>query len=186
MTSPTVLNGTERCAEALDGVGFEPELVINLQGDSPLVRRSDILALIQAWRATGAAVLTPFITCDAAAEASILADHDAGRVGGTTLVVDQAGRALYFSKRPIPFRNGNAPALKLHIGLYAYTPEALRRYAGWDPTPLEQAEGLEQLRFLGHGVPIYAVEVSPPAGGFWEVNNPQDIPVVERALQAAG
>jgi 3-deoxy-manno-octulosonate cytidylyltransferase (CMP-KDO synthetase) len=58
----------------------------------------------------------------------------------------------------------------------------LRDYAGWQPAPLEQAEGLEQLRFLENGVPIRLVEVASRPEGFWEVNNPEDVSQVERAL----
>lgn len=186
MTSPFARNGTERCAEALDASGLAPELVINLQGDSPLVRRSDILALVETRRSTSEEVLTPYIACDAAMEAALLAEDRAGRVGGTTVVTDQNGRALYFSKRPIPYRSAVEPRLKLHVGLYAYTPDALRRYANGEPTPLEQAEGLEQLRFLEQGIPVRAVEVEPRAGGFWEVNNPEDVKRVETMLGTTG
>ena len=177
MTSAEARNGTERCAEVA-ALRPEAKLVINLQGDSPLVRRSDIAALAGAWRETGAAMLTPYLTCDSQTEARLLADAGAGRVGGTTVVADQAGNALYFSKRVLPY--GGRP--KLHIGLYAYTPAALAAYAGWAPGALETAEGLEQLRFLENGMGIRLVEVPAPERGFWEVNNPQDVPLVESAL----
>ncbi|NYT41782.1 3-deoxy-manno-octulosonate cytidylyltransferase [Sphingomonas sp. R-74633] len=179
MSSADARNGTERCAEVA-ALRPEARLVVNLQGDSPLVRRSDIAALVAAWRETGAPMLTPCIACDAATEARLLADAAAGRVGGTTVVADRAGNALYFSKRVLP--HGGRP--KLHIGLYAYAPEALAAYAGWGPGPLEMAEGLEQLRFLENGAPIRLVEVPAPATGFWEVNNPEDVALVESALGA--
>lgn len=177
MTSAAARNGTERCAEVA-ALRPEARLVINLQGDSPLVRRSDIAALIAGWRASGAAMLTPYVACDAATEARLLGDATAGRVGGTTVVADRAGNALYFSKRVLP--HGGTP--KLHIGLYAYTPQALAAYAGWAPGALEIAEGLEQLRFLENGTGIRLVEVPAPETGFWEVNNPEDVPLVETAL----
>jgi 3-deoxy-manno-octulosonate cytidylyltransferase (CMP-KDO synthetase) len=177
MTSPAARNGTERCAEVA-AMRPEAKLVVNLQGDSPLVRRSDIAALVGAWRESGAAMLTPYVACDAATEARLLGDAAAGRVGGTTVVADRAGNALYFSKRVLP--HGAPP--KLHIGLYAYTPRALAAYAGWAPGALEIAEGLEQLRFLENGMPIRLVEVPAPETGFWEVNNPEDVPLVASAL----
>ena len=182
MTSTTARNGTERCAEVLASLDREPGLVINLQGDSPLVRRSDIAALIAASRASSAPMVTPFVTCTPAMEAAILAETAAGRVGGTTVVIGQDGNALYFSKCPIPFRSPGAPPLKLHLGLYGYTPAALRRYAEWPPGILEQVEGLEQLRFLEHGVPVKTFEVPVFPDGFAEVNNPEDVAIVERAL----
>lgn len=182
MTSTAARNGTERCAEVLAQLDRQPDLVINLQGDSPLVRRSDIAALIAASRVSGAPMVTPFVTCTPAMEAAIVAETAAGRVGGTTVVTGESGDALYFSKCPIPFRSPEAPPLKLHLGLYGYTPDALRRYSQWAPGILEQVEGLEQLRFLEHGVAIKTFEVPIFADGFAEVNNPEDVAIVERAL----
>lgn len=182
MTAPDLRNGTERCAALLDQRDEDPALVINLQGDSPLIPRVALDALIDAWVAAPVPVLTPWIACDGALGGQLIADHQAGRVGGTTVVADAAGHALYFSKRPIPY--GPGEGLKLHLGLYAYTPAALRRYAALPPGPLETVEGLEQLRFLEHGVPIALVEIARPSAGFWEVNNPEDVALVERALAA--
>ncbi len=182
MTPADLRNGTERCAAVLDQLDQDPDLVINLQGDSPLIPRAALDALIDAWVAAPAPVLTPWIACDAAIGELVIADHQAGRIGGTTVVADAAGDALYFSKRPIPY--GPGEGLKLHLGLYAYTPAALRRYAALPPGSLETSEGLEQLRFLEHGIAIRLVEVARPASGFWEVNNPEDVALVERALAA--
>ena len=182
MTSSDLRNGTERCAAILNHLPDAPDLVINLQGDSPLITRAALDTLIHSWIATRAQVLTPWLACDAAIGEMLVADDRAGRVGGTTVVSDRTGNALYFSKRPIPY--GIAEGLRLHLGLYAYTPAALRAYAALPPGPLELAEGLEQLRFLESGIPIRLVEVARPPSGFWEVNNPQDVTHVERALAA--
>jgi len=182
MTGSDLRNGSERCAAVLDQLEDEPDLVINLQGDSPLITRAALDALIDAWIATQASVLTPWLACDSVIGGMLVADHQAGRIGGTTVVSDRAGNALYFSKRPIPY--GPGEGLKLHLGLYAYTPAALRSYAALPPGPLELAEGLEQLRFLEHGIPIRLIEVARPPSGFWEVNNPEDVAQVERALAA--
>jgi 3-deoxy-manno-octulosonate cytidylyltransferase (CMP-KDO synthetase) len=181
MTSTAAANGTARCAEV--AAATDAELIINLQGDSPLVPPSYIDALVEAWQAGGAPVLTAYISCDAPTERQLLDDAAAGRVGGTTLVINAASRALYFSKAVIPHRSGGDPALKLHVGLYAYTPAALAAYAAHPASGLELAEGLEQLRFLDMGHPIQAVSVPPPPGGLWEVNNPEDVPLVEAALR---
>ncbi len=180
MTATDLRNGTERCAAVLEQLDEDPDLVINLQGDSPLIPRAALDALIDAWVAAPAPVLTPWIACEGALGGQLVADHQAGRIGGTTVVADAMGQALYFSKRPIPYGPGDG--LKLHLGLYAYTPAALRRYAALPPGPLELAEGLEQLRFLEHGTAIRLVEVTRPPAGFWEVNNPADVTLVERAL----
>jgi len=181
MTSTAAANGTTRCAEV--AAAMDADLIVNLQGDSPLVPPSYIDALVEAWQAGGAPVLTAYISCDAPTERRLLDDAAAGRVGGTTLVIDAASRALYFSKAVIPHRSGSEPALKLHVGLYAYTPAALAAYVAQPASALEMAEGLEQLRFLDMGYPIQAISVPPPQGGLWEVNNPEDVPLVETALR---
>ncbi|WP_448659541.1 3-deoxy-manno-octulosonate cytidylyltransferase [Sphingomonas sp. CJ99] len=185
MTPEGCANGTERCAAALDGLAERPALVVNVQGDSPLTVPGHVRALIQAWRTEGAAVLTPAIPCSPEQERRLLAEAAAGRAGGTTVVGDAHGRALYFSKRVLPFRGGDAPALRLHPGLYAYTPDALARYVALPPGSLELAEGLEQLRFLEQGIAIRLVDVADRPGGLWEVNHPDDVPLVERLLGAA-
>jgi 3-deoxy-manno-octulosonate cytidylyltransferase (CMP-KDO synthetase) len=181
MTSTTAHNGTERCAEAVEALDHGAEIVVNFQGDSPLLPAGAIAPLVAALRAGRAGVATPYVTCDAALSAMILAEHRAGRVGGTCVVTRADGSAAYFSKLPIPHGAGSALPLKLHLGLYAYTRAALSAYAALPPSPLEQAEGLEQLRLLESGYAIAMVEIAMPAGGIWEVNNPEDAaPVAAR------
>jgi 3-deoxy-manno-octulosonate cytidylyltransferase (CMP-KDO synthetase) len=180
MTSTAAENGTMRCAEIAAKV--DADLIVNLQGDSPLVPADFIDTLVDAWRTRHAPVLTAYVECDSELEGRLLADAAAGRVGGTTVVVNAASHALYFSKSIIPHRSGVEPPLKLHVGLYAYTPAALANYAATPAGALELAEGLEQLRFLDMGYPIEAVAVVAPRGGLWEVNNPDDIMLVEAGL----
>jgi 3-deoxy-manno-octulosonate cytidylyltransferase (CMP-KDO synthetase) len=182
LTSPGLRNGTERCAAVLAQLEREPEVLINLQGDSPLVPPDLLHALARRFTDPPVSVATPCVTCDAAMAARILAEARAGRVGGTCVVSDTEGRALYFSKQPIPHGAGTAAPLKLHLGVYAYRPAALRAYASWPPSPLELAEGLEQLRFLAAGWPVHVIEADLPAGGIWEVNNPSDVALVESLL----
>lgn len=123
--------------------------------------------------------------------AQFRADRRAGRVGGTTCVRGRGGRALYFSKEVLPFgapdaAEGALSAVLHHVGLYAYRPEALQAYRGWEPGALESAEGLEQLRFLERGAVVLAVEVEARGQPFWEVNNPEDVPRVEALLAQSG
>ena len=192
MTSSDCRNGTERCAEALDKLGAVPDLVVNLQGDAPLTPPHCVSALIDALRSKqGAAVATPALPVSAAHFARLEADQAAGRVGGTSVVADAKGRALYFSKRLIPYFStgivgqGTIP-LRLHIGVYAYTPAALRAYCAAPPSALEQLEGLEQLRFLELGIAVQVVDVAPPAWEMWELNNPADVAPIEAALALMG
>lgn len=182
MTSPDLRNGTERCAAALEQLEREPEVVVNLQGDSPLVPPSLIHALVASFSDPQLSVATPCVVCDDEMTSRILDDAREGRVGGTCVVTGPSGRALYFSKYPIPHGANEAAPLKLHLGVYAYRPAPLRAYAAWRPSPLELAEGLEQLRFLAVGWPVQVVEVALPRGGIWEVNNPEDVALVEPLL----
>ncbi len=192
MTSPGCANGTERCAEALAALDPEPEIVVNLQGDAPLTPPWFVEALVAAMRAQpGAGVATPVLRCDAEGLESLLADRRAGRVGATTAVFDAAGRALYFSKEVIPFTGralgaGEASPVFHHVGVYAYRPEALRRYGTLVPGPLEGWEGLEQLRFLENGEAVLCVEVEARGARFWELNNPEDVALIERVLAERG
>jgi 3-deoxy-manno-octulosonate cytidylyltransferase (CMP-KDO synthetase) len=188
MTSPDCRNGSERCAEALDTLGDRFELIVNLQGDAPLTPPHFVTSLVDALAGCpNAAVATPAIHCSPSHFAALEAEEKAGRVGGTTVVTTSDGRALYFSKRLIPhfpaqaIRGGNTP-VRLHVGVYAYTPAALRAYRSAAPSQLEQLEGLEQLRFLDLGLPVQVVDVAPPAWEIWELNNPSDVAPIEKAL----
>ncbi len=192
MTSPDCANGTERCAEALERLAPAPEIVVNLQGDAPLTPPWFVEALIGAMRAdAGVAVATPVLRCDAEALESLLADRRAGRVGATTAAFGADGRALYFSKEVIPFTGralapGETCPVFHHVGVYAYRAEALRGYAALPAGPLERWEGLEQLRFLENGEPVACVEVEARGARFWELNNPEDVPLIERVLAERG
>jgi len=73
-----------------------------------------------------------------------------------------------------------------HVGIYAYRPEALRRYGGWSEGTLEKLEGLEQLRFLENGEQVKCVEVAAKGRVFWELNNPVDVSRIEAAMAEMG
>ena len=191
MTSETCRNGTERCAEALEALGEGYDIVVNLQGDAPLSPLWFVEDLIDGLRgAPGADVATPVLVCDGGAHRSFLEDRAAGRGGGTTAVFANDKTALYFSKEVIPYTGQTYPddaptPVYHHVGVYAYRPDALRDYTSWGEGPLETLEGLEQLRFLEHGLPVACVEVEARGRLFWELNNPEDVPRIEAALKAA-
>lgn len=191
MTSDRWRNGTERCAEVVEILG-DHELVVNLQGDAPLTPAWFIEALIEAMRADETAdIATPVLRCDGAALNGFLADRKAGRVGGTTAVFGRENHALYFSKEVIPFTSqtyaddAETPVFH-HVGVYAYRAEPLRAYPDWPVGPLEQLEGLEQLRFLENGRNVLCVEVAARDRQFWELNNPEDVPKLERMMAEMG
>ncbi len=185
LTSAHAANGTERCAEVATRLP-EAELIVNLQGDAPLTPPEFVSAVIAAM--DGADMATPVLRADPQTLRRLKSDRAQGMVGGTTAVFDGSGRALYFSKEVLPFADSLGPddTVFHHVGLYAYRPEALRRYARWPMGRLERIEGLEQLRFLENGVDVRCVEVAAKGRVFWEVNNPPDIERVEKALAEMG
>ena len=184
MTSSECRNGTERCAEALAQLDA-PDVVVNVQGDAPLTPPWFVTALIDRLAASGAAVATPVLRCDAGTYARLREDRSAGRVGATTAVFGPDMSGLYFSKEVIPFvpaAQAKDPPVFHHVGLYAYRPDALRRYAAWAPGKLELLEGLEQLRFIEHGERVLCVEVEARGRVFWELNDPVDVERIEAVL----
>ncbi|MGC8202975.1 3-deoxy-manno-octulosonate cytidylyltransferase [Aliiroseovarius sp. PTFE2010] len=189
MTSPGCENGTERCAEALRALDQEPDLVVNLQGDAPLTPAwfvEDLVAGMQARPDMDLA--TPVLRCDRETLQNFMEDRKAGRVGGTTSVFRPDMQALYFSKEVLPYVDpdkmetwSQMPVFH-HVGVYAYRPSVLKAYSGWQKGPLEDLEGLEQLRFLENGRKVLCVEVDGKGRVFWELNNPEDVARIERVL----
>jgi 3-deoxy-manno-octulosonate cytidylyltransferase (CMP-KDO synthetase) len=175
MTRADHPSGTDRIAEVARTLGLPPDaVVVNLQGDEPLI---DPALLAACAARIGADV--PMATC-----AHPLSDAvDAFNPNVVKVVLDKAGRALYFSRATIPWHRdgfardraslppGHVPLR--HIGLYAYSNAFLQQYPRLEPAPLEAVEALEQLRVLWHGYPI-AVHVTaeaPHAG----VDTPEDL-----------
>ena len=191
MTSPECRNGTERCAEALAEL-HEPDLVINFQGDALLTPPSFVQALIAHMDSDPEAlVATPAMRLRSEEVEALRREEAADRVGGTTVVTNARGHALYFSKRLIPHlpswaAEAEPTPMKLHVGVYAYRPRALELYRDTPQSELEVLEGLEQLRFLDAAVPIAVVEVETPPFALRELNNPEDVAPIEEALAAAG
>ena len=192
MTSPECRNGTERCAEALGQLAADVDLVINFQGDALLTPPGFVEALTARMDSDrDALVATPALRLREAEVRALQAEEAAGRVGGTSVVVDGQGHALYFSKRLIPHLpagalDGDLSPVRLHVGVYAYRREALDRYVAAPLSELEQLEGLEQLRFLVEGVKMAVVEVETPPFALRELNNPEDVGPIEDALKEAG
>ena len=191
MTSTECRNGTERCAEALASL-HGPDLVINFQGDALLTPPGYVESLIARMDADrDALVATPALRLRSGEVRALQAEEAAGRVGGTSVVTDNQGHALYFSKRLIPhLPAGTLDAaispVRLHVGVYAYRPEALKRYVSTPVSELETLEGLEQLRFLAAGMSVAVVEVETPPFAMRELNNPEDVTPIEQALAEAG
>ncbi len=180
MTRPDHPSGTDRIAEAVRGLGVE--VVVNVQGDEPLIEPALIDALAEALLAEA--------SWDMATAASALADSaDLLNPSVVKLVADRDGCALYFSRSPIPHVRDAAPGTVRaglhwrHIGLYGYRRTFLERLVREPPCALEEAEKLEQLRALHLGARI-KVLVTQHAG--LGVDTPDDVPRAEAALRAAG
>jgi len=174
MTSAEHSTGTDRIAEAL--ANTPAGIVVNVQGDEPLVPAEVLDDLVQAMQDSGAemgTVAVPF-----ALTAKDCRDENAVKV-----VVDKEGYALYFSRAPIPFcRSGGTPVEPLlHWGLYAYRRQTLEAFVKWPRGELESCEMLEQLRALENGVRILVVRSTAQSVG---VDVPQDVQQVEEILRA--
>jgi len=174
MTSSTHRSGTERIHEVM--LRIPADVFLNLQADEPLLGMDHVRLLIE-----------PFLS-DPVTQVSTLkvALEDAAAVNPNVVkvVTDARGWALYFSRAPIPYRRQPAapPPYYKHLGLYGYRREALARYVQLEPTPLEQAERLEQLRFLENGVPIQVMETTQDTIG---VDTEEDWTAVSRLLESS-
>ncbi len=150
MTSDQHESGTERCIEVLDYLSEDYDLVINIQGDEPLINPEQIDLLACNMQDADVATLYRKVAYSPEIEnpniVKLVSKHD--------------GLALYFSRAPIPYsRDPEACTYyKLHVGMYAYTPAALSTISKLSPGELEQTEKLEQLRWLENGLSIKCIE----------------------------
>ena len=191
MTSESCANGSERAYEAVRNLGSAADVIVNLQGDAVLMPPWVIGALVESMsNDASVGISTPAVRLNAEQHKSMSAMKGAGIVSGTTVTFAKSGDALYFSKGIIPFvRSAPArgePPIFQHIGVYAYRADALKRYISLPQGMFEQAEQLEQLRALEHGMSIRVVQVSLQGRTMWSVDNPQDVDRVEEIIRAEG
>ena len=175
MTRDDHPSGTDRLAEV--AATLDCDIVVNVQGDEPLIDPGAIAELVAPFATDPSIQITTLYR--RISTAGEMADPNIAKI-----VMDRAGFALYFSRAPIPFMRdprGGWPPLYRHIGLYAYRRNALMVLASLEPTPLERAESLEQLRALEHGIRIKAVETRFDS---LEVNTPDDLEQVRRLIAA--
>lgn len=188
MTALTHQSGTDRIAEVAERAGWAPEdIVVNLQGDEPMmpaVLVDQVAGLLEAHPQDAIGTLASKV-----ATLNAFLDPNVVKV-----ITDAQGRALYFSRAPIPWGRDSAPAglasqrgfagARRHVGLYAYRVEALRRLSMSPPSLLEQIEKLEQLRALEAGLSIRVADAQVAPGP--DVNTPEDLVRVERLILAGG
>jgi 3-deoxy-manno-octulosonate cytidylyltransferase (CMP-KDO synthetase) len=168
------------------------DAVVNFQGDAPLTPPWILEALIQAMKAGVPDILyTPAVELTRSEYDSLVAEKAAGSSSGTLVVFDAQFRALYFSKQLIPYVRKDAAlpdptGVFRHIGMYGYSRSVLQRYLELPQTSLEKLEGLEQLRALGHGVPIQVVPVDYRGRSAASIDNPEDVALVEGIIATEG
>jgi 3-deoxy-manno-octulosonate cytidylyltransferase (CMP-KDO synthetase) len=175
LTDPDLPSGSDRIFAALETIdsGEKHDVVVNLQGDLPALDPAAVRTAVDVLAATGADIGT------LAAEIDDEADYDNPNVTKPIVVWDASGvrgRALYFTRARAPWGDG---PLFHHVGIYAYTREALTRFVKTPPSPLEKREKLEQLRALEAGMSIAVARVdSVPLS----VDTPEDLEKARRLL----
>lgn len=176
MTSSRHKFGSDRVAEAARKFeNFKADIIVNIQGDEPLLKPRVIDAAIK--------ILLDDPSCPVATVASPLNKKDITNPSISKVVVDKIGRALYFSRSPIPYERKPYNQYLGHIGLYAFRRDFLFKFTNILPSKLEQAECLEQLRILENGYPIKVSIVRSDVIG---VDTPADLSKVRTLFKNYG
>ena len=181
MTGVHHKSGTDRVWEAYERIGVDYDVIVNIQGDEPFIQPSQLQAIQQCFRNQDTQIATlvkPFTPQDGLAA---LENPNSPKV-----VVDDSGRALYFSRSVIPYLRGversewlSTHTFYKHIGLYAYRPDVLRQITALPQSPLEMAESLEQLRWLQAG---YHIQVGVSQVETIGIDTPEDLARAEEFL----
>jgi 3-deoxy-manno-octulosonate cytidylyltransferase (CMP-KDO synthetase) len=161
MTSSTHINGTERCAEAAEGI--KSDYIINIQGDEPFINPKQIDKL--AASLDGSVELATLIK-------RIKGSHLINNPSIVKVVKNRRNEAMYFSRSPIPFQKESTQPYYKHIGIYAYRKDILNEIVSLAPSPLELAESLEQLRWLENG---YHIQVTETDHESQSIDTPEDL-----------
>ncbi|KAI4388144.1 hypothetical protein MLD38_000502 [Melastoma candidum] len=175
MTSESCRNGAERCSEAVQKLEKKYDIVVNIQGDEPLIEPEIIDGIVKALQVTPDAVFSTAVTP--------LKPEDAFDTNRVKCVVDNLGYAIYFSRGLIPFNKSGKVNLHfpymLHLGIQSYDCEFLKLYPKLEPTPLQLEEDLEQLKILENGYKIKVIKVDHDAHG---VDTPEDVKKIESLM----
>jgi 3-deoxy-manno-octulosonate cytidylyltransferase (CMP-KDO synthetase) len=170
LTSPTARSGTDRLAEAARAV--PADIYVNVQGDEPMMSPQNVDRCVETLLVSperGIATLALPLSSDRATNPNVV-----------KVAVAWDGRALYFSRAPIPYFREGEPDYRKHLGIYAYRSVVLRDIATLSPSPLERAESLEQLRWLEAGFDLWVGEAATDSIG---VDTPEDLARAERLMR---
>ena len=162
------VNGTTRTLEAFMSLDLEVDYIINVQGDEAFISKEilqPLLDLLEEKQPEAATIQAPLPT------------HSSN--SNVYVVTDNEDQALYFSRSPIPAARNGEPQRYQHVGVYAFKPEALKAYCSMSPTPLEQHEMLEQLRWLENGK-SWAIATAPNKP--LSIDTPEDLEAAEKML----
>ncbi len=182
MTRSDHHSGTDRCGEvflALEAQGKHFDIVVNVQGDEPFVKQEQLKLLIDSFDNPDVQIAT--------LKKCINSDEELSSPNNVKVVAGIHGRALYFSRQPIPFVRGAAfgnwrekQQYYKHIGIYAFRTEVLKKLIQLAQSQLEKSESLEQLRWLENGFSIYVKETAFENIG---IDTPDDLAIAEQALK---
>lgn len=194
MTDAALPSGTDRAHAAAIASNSDAEVIVNLQGDAPFTPAEQIASVAKAATEHGVDAATPFVQLSWEALDALRQHKEKTPFSGTTLVCDDSGKALWFSKNILPamrkeakLRDGSdLSPVKRHIGLYALRREALDRYVTLKESHYEALEGLEQLRMLENGMHIKCVRVDPPRVAIPGIDTPEDLALAEKLLAEHG
>ncbi|MBD3267467.1 3-deoxy-manno-octulosonate cytidylyltransferase [bacterium] len=181
MSPPSLPCGTDRVARVLEDLDLPHDVILNLQGDEPLIDAGDLDRLLACFEQNPRLEMASLM-------AALHDEEDVQNPNQVKVVVDYNNYALYFSRHPIPYWRKREqydwtqrPATYwLHLGVYAFSRTTLQQYSTWPRGSLELAENLEQLRALENGIRIQMITTPHPWPG---VNTPEDVERVQNAIQ---
>ena len=182
MTSSEHRCGTDRCCEALEKIGYDADIVINIQGDEPFTHREHIELLKKGFESEATDLVTLAVPFSEEGGLEALENPNSPKV-----VIDPSGHALYFSRSVIPYIRGVERSEWLkhhtfykHLGMYAFRANVLKEITSLPQTPLEQLESLEQLRWLESGYKIGMGITNIETVG---IDTPEDLIKAERFIK---
>ncbi len=174
MTASDCATGTDRTWHAVEARFPNADIIVNIQGDEPCLEPEVVDLLVALLQNVPEASMTTAVSPLANSQMALLPNV-------VKCVFDRQGKALYFSRHPIPFahKNTHIPTYYRHIGVYCFRRDALEQYVKLEQTPLQLTEDLEQLKMLEHGMQIHVCVVDDQAAG---VDIPADVRIIEKLL----